>query len=207
MTREPGEYAGFSMLGTILKRCSFTGCRALVPSGVRFCSTHRKTTARGYGYAHQKDRARVMAEHGWRCFYCGQAVMLSDDVAHLGTTRTMGTATPACPRIAPATTRTPPTSGSLRNYVDDRDGGCWGGSFELDPASFSRNSLLTTPKLRRERNHPCAAAPPSFVGGDHTGLLASEQGRPGARTRTIASRAFARGGIGLGWRLAPCDAR
>ena len=73
----------------ILKRCSFTGCSEHVPSSVMFCARHRRQRNQTYGRRHRDDRRQVMQAHGWRCFYCGEPVDLSDDVAHLALTSSM----------------------------------------------------------------------------------------------------------------------
>lgn len=69
-----------------LKVCSKPDCPTLIPRGQRACPDHQPVTAttteRGYGYAHQQERARwqqlIDRAHldGWGvdCVRCGEAV-------------------------------------------------------------------------------------------------------------------------------------
>ena len=69
-----------------MRRCAWTNCPQLVPVGQRYCKAHMtayehqrgSATRRGYGKAHQAERARwqQLMSQGSRpiCKRCGQAV-------------------------------------------------------------------------------------------------------------------------------------
>lgn len=66
-----------------MRRCAYTRCPRLVPDGDRYCSEHKRardhergnSTQRGYGSAHQRERARwsqrMMAGERVVCPRCG----------------------------------------------------------------------------------------------------------------------------------------
>ena len=76
----------------ILKRCSFGGCVEYVIPSVGYCARHRSQRNRTYGRGHREGRRQVMEQGGWRCYYCGEPVTMSDDVAHLEPTQSLAPA-------------------------------------------------------------------------------------------------------------------
>ena len=70
-----------------MRRCAYTRCPRLIPNGDRYCDEHRRardhargnSTQRGYGSAHQRERARwsqrMVAGERVVCPRCGCPIL------------------------------------------------------------------------------------------------------------------------------------